>query len=307
MEAVSPQGACSWGNTCTLNAPMQGLPTTVGTCMPSGGQSPLAHYEPNVMYNCYAGHGGKELGYVGVTSSPVACAEVCDQDHVCEGFVYMYSQSKCWIRGEINLGLCEVGEWGQESSTFSTFTKKLTCMQEGQVCGGPGLPESACCDGMQCQRHFLGTSNLQCVRIPQVTTAAPAVPAALDAYEAHPLYNCYAGHGGVEIGSVAEMQSLETCATICDQDGACNGFVFMHSQGKCWKRAAINLAECEVGVPGQESGEFITFTKKEDQQCVQAGHICGCTGCLTQTCCGNHQCLEVSGQGGRLFCVNLPR
>jgi len=104
------------------------------------------------MYNCYAGHGGEELGYVGVTT-PTACAELCDRGDACKGFVYMYSQSKCWMRGEINLWQCEIGELGQESSDFSTFTKKSTCVQEGQVCGGPGLPDSACCDGMQCQRH----------------------------------------------------------------------------------------------------------------------------------------------------------
>merc|ERR1719491_2805739 len=37
------------------------------------------------------------------------------------------------------------------------------CVQEGQTCGGPGLPDSTCCDGMQCERHFMGTHNLQCV------------------------------------------------------------------------------------------------------------------------------------------------
>merc|ERR1719384_2645687 len=74
----------------------------------------------------------------------------------------------------------------------------------------------------------------------------------------------------------------------------------------CWKRAAINLAQCEEGVPGQESSEFTTYTKKKDQQCVPAGQQCGCTGCLTQSCCSNHQCLEVSGHGGKLFCVNPP-
>jgi len=216
--APEPNGGCSWGNICTLGAPAQ--PDTIGTCMPSGGQSPLSHYEPNAMYNCYANHGGEELGYVGVTSSPADCAVACDRDDACRGFVYMYSQNKCWTRGEIELEQCEVGEWGQESSTFSTFTKKST---------------------------------------PPATTAPPAVP---DGYEAHPLRNCYAGHGGVEIGSVAEMQSLESCAKICDQAWGCNAFVFMSSQRKCWKRAAVNLEKCEIGVPGQESSEFTTYTKK---------------------------------------------
>jgi len=139
--------------------------------MPNKGQPPLGNYEPDAMYNCYEGHGGVELGYVGVTT-PTSCAEECNSNDACKGFVYMYSQSKCWLRGDINLGECEVGEWGKENSEFTTFRKKLTCTQELQVCGGPGLPDSPCCDGMQCQRHLFGTSNLQCVRIqPQCVQA----------------------------------------------------------------------------------------------------------------------------------------
>jgi len=88
----------------------------------------------------------------------------------------------------------------------------------------------------------------------------------LDHYEANALYNCYAGHGGVEIGSVAVVQSPAECAQICDSDGDCVGFVFMYSQGKCWKRAAIYLPQCEVGEWGKESSEFVTFAKKHQGQ-----------------------------------------
>merc|ERR1719356_159551 len=37
---------------------------------------------------------------------------------------------------------------------------------------------------------------------------------------------------------------------------------------------------------------------------MQRGEICGCPGCLTQTCCDGFQCSEVGGQGGKLYCIN---
>jgi len=39
-------------------------------------------------------------------------------------------------------------------------------------------------------------------------------------------------------------------------------------------------------------------------QCKARGDICGCAGCLTMTCCDGLDCLEVSGQGGQLYCVD---
>jgi len=41
-------------------------------------------------------------------------------------------------------------------------------------------------------------------------------------------------------------------------------------------------------------------------QCKARGEICGCAGCLTQTCCDGLKCLEAGGQGGKLFCVDAP-
>merc|ERR1712228_1006148 len=69
--------------------------------------------------------------------------------------------------------------------------------------------------------------------------------------------------GSLKLGSVAITHSVQLCAQMCNQDRACVGFVYMYSQGKCWKRAAINLNTCEVGVQGQESSAFTTFTKDQ--------------------------------------------
>jgi len=180
MTPTSLVDTCVWGTTCTQgDAPFAAGP--IGTCMPSGGQppSPLDNYKAYALYNCYAGHGGEEMGYVGVTKSLVACAETCNQDDVCEGFVYMYSQGKCWLRGRMSLPQCEVGTWGQESSSFSTFTKKMVqqCAQEGQTCGRQSSDIVACCDGMHCQvdtglQFGFGTCQVAAVHTP-VPTPAP--------------------------------------------------------------------------------------------------------------------------------------
>merc|ERR1711957_663908 len=43
---------------------------------------------------------------------------------------------------------------------------------------------------------------------------------------------------------------------------------------------------------------------KAEPQCIHRGQICGCAGCLTQSCCGGAHCLDVGGQGGKKYCVN---
>merc|ERR1712151_734682 len=129
------------------------------------------------MVNCHGGHGAVDVGSVAVTHSIAAWGLLCDQDWACMGFVYMTSQGKCWKRAAIQLNMCEVGVMGQESSDFTTFTKKQ--LQQSQP---------------------------------------------LQRYEAHPMVNCYSGHGAVEIGSVAVTHSIAACGLLCDQDWACMGF-----------------------------------------------------------------------------------
>jgi len=206
MNADSPQSWCCGGTTCVRGAPLQ---DPIGVCMPSAGQDALLHYVANPQYNCYAGHGGVESGPVDglQTFSAESCAQICDAVTTCQAFVYRQVTQTCWTRSAVDLTQCEVNSWIHQSNEYTTFTKKAEqCVQEGQTCGGPGLPDSTCCDGMQCERHFMGTHNLQCV--------------------------------------------------------------------------------------------------VKEAQCVSSGQVCGCAGCLTQTCCDGKQCLEVSGQGGKLFCVD---
>jgi len=135
------------------------------------------------------------------------------------------------------------------------------CVQEGQTCGGSGIEDKTCCDGMQCERHLLGTDNKQCVR--QTTSATTSLPQC--AWEG------------------------QTCGGPGLLDSAC-----------------CDGMQCERHLLGTDNKQCVgaTTTSTPALQCMQRGQICGCAGCLTQTCCGGFQCLDVSGQGGKQYCVD---
>merc|ERR1719203_1409086 len=80
LQCDTSRNACCGGAACVQGAP---LPVPVGTCVAVDGQSPLDHYEGNALYNCFAGHGGAEIGSVALVQSPAACAELCDWDRAC--------------------------------------------------------------------------------------------------------------------------------------------------------------------------------------------------------------------------------
>mmetsp|Transcript_61102 Transcript_61102/g.160660 ORF Transcript_61102/g.160660 Transcript_61102/m.160660 type:complete len:307 (+) Transcript_61102:94-1014(+) len=80
----------------------------------------------------------------------------------------------CWLMPnegqECPFGSC-CGDLKCENLLGSNGVKKCVrlhpqpqCVAEGQTCGGPGLGDQPCCGGMQCQRHLMGTHNLQCVK-----------------------------------------------------------------------------------------------------------------------------------------------
>merc|ERR1712087_508441 len=91
----------------------------------SGPVTVVATYTCHLPLNCYEGHGAVELDVMDINrgSSASACAEACNNDGRCAGFVYMGSQRKCWRRSQIWLGSCERGSWGQESSEFMTCVR----------------------------------------------------------------------------------------------------------------------------------------------------------------------------------------
>merc|ERR1712085_190444 len=47
----------------------------------------------------------------------------------------------------------------------------------------------------------------------------------------------------------------------CNEMWQCEGFVYMGTQRKCWRRRNINLPACERGQWNTESSEFITCLK----------------------------------------------
>merc|ERR1712238_166699 len=94
---------------------------------------------------------GVELDHEDINrgASASACAEACNKDQGCAGFVYMGSQRKCWRRSQIWLTECERGLWGQESSEFMTCLRQRSCKSQGESCQENG----DCCDNNVC---FLG-------------------------------------------------------------------------------------------------------------------------------------------------------
>jgi len=117
-SAPQEVGAGGEQRNATLNTTAAVLAAVVQT-------SGLEAYESHFLYNCYEGHGGEPAGIEGlVVDSTEDCAWYCDLDRRCQGFVYMYSQHKCWTRRSIRLSECEVGTEGQENYQFDTFTRK---------------------------------------------------------------------------------------------------------------------------------------------------------------------------------------
>jgi len=57
-----------------------------------------------------------------------------------------------------------VASLSAEQSPTAPLVETSVCVAEGQTCGGPGLQGQRCCNGMKCERHLMGTHNLQCVR-----------------------------------------------------------------------------------------------------------------------------------------------
>merc|ERR1712087_702656 len=92
----------------------------------SGPVTVIATYTCHLPLNCYEGHGAEELDVMDINrgSSASTCAEACNNDGRCAGFVYMGSQRKCWRRSQIWLGSCERDLWGQESSEFMTCVRQ---------------------------------------------------------------------------------------------------------------------------------------------------------------------------------------
>merc|ERR1711957_404602 len=139
MEASKVDAVNAASEVSTFDAPVD-----------ASSASSWSDYSCHLPMNCYDGHGAVELDHEDVNrgASASSCAEACNKDQGCAGFVYMGSQRKCWRRSQIWLTECERGSWGQESSEFMTCLRQRTCKPQGQSCQNNG----DCCDNNVCDK-----------------------------------------------------------------------------------------------------------------------------------------------------------
>jgi len=114
-------------------------------------------------------------------------------------------------------------------------------------------------------------------------------------YKCYLPLNCYAGHGADEIDyiHIEEGASISACAEACNEMWQCEGFVYMGTDRKCWRRRNINLPACERGQWNTESSEFIMCLKPS---CKPQGQSCENSG----DCCDNNVCKNLMGGTGKV-------
>jgi len=184
---------------------------------------------------------------------------------------------------------------------------------EGSTCGGPGLTEQTCCEGMTCERHLMGTANKQCVK-PQpqckhhgqicgcagcLTQSCCGGASCLDVsgqggkkYCVDAAEASFAEGSPSDIGeNITGLAQFEQCVA---EGHTCSG------PGLAEQTCCDGMT-CERHLMGTANKQCV----KPQPQCKHQGQICGCVGCLTQSCCGGASCLDVSGQGGKKYCVDV--
>merc|ERR1712085_26160 len=128
-------------------------------------------------------------------------------------------------------------------------------------------------------------------------------------YKCYLPLNCYGGHGADEIDyiHIEEGASISACAEACNEMWQCEGFVYMGTDRKCWRRRNINLPACERGQWNTENigdccdnsvcksllgGKGKVCVAPPPPPCVAPGARCSptCPGCPVQQCCGGSTC-----------------
>lgn len=222
-------------------------------------------HDPGLGSNYVQGAGSAvDVGYVGKVSAQV-CADHCNANPRCEGFVIMPSEQQCWMRGFINMGMCKF-----ETKHFDLYVTDRQPLEPAD------LAESS-------SEHW------------------PAGPSSVPDYKYLPEVNCYKDFGAVDLSYAGPVASANFCADFCSRDPLCAGFVVMPSQGKCWTKAKFDFPLCDSRGPGSQL--FSTYVKNshllpEGAPCSQA---CA-SGDGYQICCaGQYFCQPNQGEHGEVL------
>mmetsp|Transcript_36159 Transcript_36159/g.72803 ORF Transcript_36159/g.72803 Transcript_36159/m.72803 type:complete len:160 (-) Transcript_36159:216-695(-) len=102
-EALAADDECGAGDSrCALNAlqhrgTARADPEKEVQTSAEGFPGVVSGYQRFPHWNCYKAGAPSSDGYVGIVGVST-CAELCTYKYSCTGFVYMNSQSKCWLR-----------------------------------------------------------------------------------------------------------------------------------------------------------------------------------------------------------------
>merc|ERR1719499_3007536 len=140
---------------------------------------------------------------------------------------------------------------GAGQSPAAESVEANACVAEGQTCGGPGLEDRTCCGGMKCERHLMGTHNLQCVRESQCKARGETCGCA----GCRTMPCC----GGLTCGEVSGQGGQQYCVDLV---GA------MALEG-----GAARAANASVALAG--AGQSPTAELVEANVCVAEGQTCG--------------------------------
>merc|ERR1712194_474042 len=111
-------------------------------------------------------------------------------------------------------------------------------------------------------------------------------------YKCYLPLNCYAGHGADEIDyiHIEEGASISACAEACNEMWQCEGFVYMGTDRKCWRRRNIDCCDNNVcknlmGGTGKVCGP------PPPPPCEPQGQSCENSG----DCCDDNVCKSLMG------------
>jgi len=183
------------------------------------------------------------------------------------------------------------------------------CKAEGQTCDGPGLAHQTCCHGMKCERHFMGTTNKQCVKNvePQcihrgqicgcagcLTQRCCGGEHCLDVGGQGGKKYCVNTRGGsfaeenrTELAEGQAVHVRENTTELAGGPGLDSLSFAEESRNELAEGQAVNARENITKLTGGPGPDSLSFA---EHHCKAEGQTCDGPGLAHQTCCHGMKC-----------------